>query len=105
MKTLWLGLSVLVLAATGYAISVNPASNVLGDSDATQFTIPYRNTNGMFRIAPLTTAQIQALTPDAAGYLVYNTTLKEICVSTGTTIQAFQIVGSTVAATLVRGCQ
>ncbi len=40
------------------------------------------------------TVQIQAKTPTAAGQLVYNTTLANVCVSTGTTIQAYKLAGT-----------
>ena len=41
-----------------------------------------------------TTAQIQAKTPTAAGQLVYNSTLANICVSTGAVVQGYKLAGS-----------
>ena len=41
-----------------------------------------------------TTAQIQAKTPTVAGQLVYNTTLANVCVSTGATVQGYKLVGT-----------
>lgn len=42
-----------------------------------------------------TTAQIQAKTPSAVGQLVYNVTLGNVCVSTGSaTAQAYKLVGT-----------
>ena len=36
-----------------------------------------------------TSAQLVAKTPSAAGQLVYNTTISEVCVSTGATVQGY----------------
>lgn len=117
MKKALLGLIVLVLAGVGYAITVNPASNVTADSAATPLTIIYRDSDGDAAVVDLTattvatssaatsafsltlggaftTAQIQAKTPSAAGQLVYNSTLNQVCVSTGATVQGYKVVGT-----------
>ena len=124
MKRLFVALVVVALAATGYAITVNPASNVTADSEATAFTIPYRDASGNFSVGTLTggvlavgandvvtssaatssaslsidgaytTAEIQAKTPVRAGMLVYNATLNNLCISTGTTIQGYKLAGT-----------
>ncbi len=45
--------------------------------------------------AAYTTAQLQAKTPAKVGCLVYNTTLNNVCVSTGAaTAQAYKLIGT-----------
>lgn len=109
-----------ILAGRVVAIQVNPASNVIADSAATAETIVYRDTSGDFSSGTIstvgeygmkvsssatsafslridgayTTAQIQAKTPTNAGELVYNTTLPNLCISTGTTVQAYKLAGT-----------
>jgi hypothetical protein len=41
-----------------------------------------------------TTAQLQAKNPGKAGVLVFNSTLLNICVSTGATVQGYKLVGT-----------
>lgn len=104
---LYMLLSLIVfVVAISKAITVNPASAVLGDSDATPQNLIYRDAQGYFVILNQTTTQIQTTQPTATGQLVYNSTINELCVSTGTaTKQAYRIVGSTVSAAAVRACQ
>lgn len=40
------------------------------------------------------TAEIQAKTPSAAGQLIFNVTLGNVCISTGTTIQGYKLAGT-----------
>lgn len=47
----------------------------------------------------MTTAQIQASTPLRVGVLVFNSTKGAVCVSTGTTVQAYEVVGNTLLTT------
>jgi hypothetical protein len=116
MKRIGLTVIASILASVAYAITTNPASNVTADSDNTAFTIPYRDSSGNFVAGTIsakisasssttsgftitlegayTTAQIQAKTPTAAGQLVYNSTLANVCVSTGATIQGYKLVGT-----------
>ena len=42
----------------------------------------------------LTTTQVQAATPSAVGQVIYNSTLNNVCVSTGTTIEGYKMVGT-----------
>ncbi len=42
-----------------------------------------------------TTAQIAALTPPQAGLMVYNSSIKSLCVSTGTVIGAWAVAAAT----------
>jgi hypothetical protein len=104
-----------VFAVVGYAITVNPASNVTADSEATALTIPYRDSNGSFSVAGLTdtgntviqgqatiglktSTQLSTLVPAASGYLVVNITKPALCISTGTNAGAWVIVSSKTAA-------
>jgi len=110
----------LLAVGNADAITVNPASAVTADSEATAFTIPYRDASGNFAAGisavgsnditvssaatsafslvldgAYTTPQIQAKTPSAVGQLVYNTTLNNLCISTGAaTAQAYKLVGT-----------
>lgn len=110
----------IITVAVAHSITVNPASSVTADSEGTAFTIPYRDANGDFAAGTIaakvsasssttsvftitlegayTTPQIQGKTPSAAGQLVYNSTLKNVCVSTGTTVQGYKLIGTTATA-------
>jgi hypothetical protein len=76
-KLIVLALASLALARVGYAITVNPASNVTADSDNTAGTILYRDNSGNALIGTLT-----------AGSLVSTGTIStsagSLSVSTGT---------------------
>lgn len=102
----WLTLAVvLALGGVGYAITVNPASNVTGDSAATPETVVYRDANAAFDAGSLsnslqasgidtwsrTKAQFSAMTPSRVGQIYYcsDCAVKNICISTGTGISAF----------------
>lgn len=52
-------------------------------------------------IPSLTSAQVAASTPSRVGILIYNSTTKDVCISTGTTVMAYEIVGNT----LLQTCQ
>jgi hypothetical protein len=93
-KILLAALVVLALGAVGYAITVNPASNVTGDSLGTAETIVYRDTKGQFQIDVMTTTDIRADTPAVAGLLAYNSTISNLCVSTGAVIQGWKLAGT-----------
>lgn len=69
MKRTLVGFLLGLLAATGigYAITVNPASNVTADSNATAFTIPYRDANGDFAVNDLDATTISVASGTAAG--------------------------------------
>ena len=41
-----------------------------------------------------TTVQVQAKTPTAAGQLIWNSTLSDLCVSTGTTVEGYKLARS-----------
>ncbi len=73
------------------AISGSGAISTTGGvkaSSSTTSNLPFV-LDGMY-----TTAQVQAKTPTAAGQLIYNVTLGDVCVSTGTTIQGYKVVGT-----------
>lgn len=46
------------------------------------------------RLGSFTTAQVQGKTPGAAGELIFNSDIANVCVSTGTTIQGYKLIGS-----------
>lgn len=99
MKYIGLGFamfSFVVCCSLGVrAVTVNPTSNVLGDSAPTAGALVVRDSAGLFQIASFTTAQLQATTPSAVGQIVYNSTLPNLCVSTGTaTLEAYKLVGT-----------
>lgn len=87
------------------ASTVNPASRVTADSDSTANTIVYRDDSANFAAATITAntvsatlaptsktkAQLQAMTPSAAGLVYYcsNCSVSTIVVSTGTSLDAF----------------
>lgn len=53
---------ILAMAGGADAITVNPASSVLGDSAATGLTIPYRDANGDFQVNRITFTAAGGLT-------------------------------------------
>ena len=59
-KTLFLAALILGIAATGYAIRVNPGSQASGDSANTAETLAYRDTNGDFAAGTITVATLAA---------------------------------------------
>ena len=50
-------------------------------------------------INSMTSAQVRASTPLREGVLIYNSTLSAVCVSTGTTLMGYEIVGNTLLTT------
>lgn len=54
MKNVLLGFLALMLAGTAWGLTVNPASNVTGDSAATRLTIIYRDENADFAAHDIT---------------------------------------------------
>ena len=120
MKKLLVAFVLGLLAATGigYAITVNPASNVTADSDNTAGTIVLRDTSGNFAASAITAtsivasaqvgavrswsrtkAQFDVLVPTAVGevYFCSNCSTPNLCVSTGTAASQFLRVDSTSA--------
>jgi len=59
----------ILLAASAWGITVNPASNVTGDSAATRLTVVYRDTEGGAAFATLEAASIGVSTPTPGGSL------------------------------------
>lgn len=62
MKKMLIAFVLGLIAATGigYALTVNPTSNVLGDSDNTATTLVYRDTNGDFAAGTITATTVSA---------------------------------------------
>lgn len=112
-KTLLAVLALIAFAVTGYAITVNPASNVTADSANTALTIPYRDSNGVVNLdflnaaqsGPVSTfsrtiAQLQVLVPAEAGDIYFCSNCAnllgntgELVVSTGTSAGNFASAG------------
>jgi hypothetical protein len=91
----WLALAVvLAMGGLGYAIQVNTNSPQLADSAATPETAVFRDTKGQFQIDVMTTTEIKADTPLVVGLLAYNTTISNLCVSTGAVIQGWKLAGT-----------
>jgi len=111
MKTIIFGL--MFLAATGYAVTTNPASNATADSANTPLTIIYRDSSGNFVAgqatlagtvnsaqvghASKTLAQLQALAAAVGdSYYCSNCSPAKIVVATGTAAGNFaDAVGGT----------
>ena len=100
----------LVFAGVGYAITVNPVSNVTADSASTAGTIVLRDLSANFAAAAVTVttllnpsqanalshwsrtkAQFDAITPAAKGdvYFCTDCAVPNLCVSTGTALAQF----------------
>lgn len=75
--------------ANGFKIFTN-GSNVALSIDNNQLV----TVAALVQLWPRTSAQIDLITPTAAGQLVYNSTLAEVCVSTGIGAGAFKTMGS-----------
>lgn len=106
------------IAGAVQTLTVNPAASVTGASAATADTVVYRDDNADFAAHSVaisglvsvsssatsgivfvldgayTTAQIEAKTPSAAGQLVFNSTLGNVCISTGTTVEGYKLAGT-----------
>ncbi len=54
------GLFFFAIVGAAYAVTVNPTSNVLGDSANTATTLVYRDSNGDFAMRNLTATQVAA---------------------------------------------
>lgn len=89
-------------APTGFILSISSQSDVTGNivsvlgngnvgiGQATPVVpLDVVSTTQGLGIPSLTTAQVQASTPGRAGTLIYNSTLSQVCVSTGTTLQGY----------------
>lgn len=49
---------------------------------------------GSLTIPSLTSAQIAASTPVSVGIIAYNSTIANVCVSTGTTLMGYKLIGT-----------
>ena len=120
-KVLILAALILTIAGVGYAITVNPMSNVLADSASTAETIAYRDSNGDFAVKTLTVdtavvassvtlssvitlytrtkTQIDTLAATALHQLIFCTdcTIPGICKSTGTAAAQWEKIESATA--------
>nr|MDA8130827.1 hypothetical protein [Elusimicrobiota bacterium] len=91
------------IGGTQYSVTTSSGINVAAgtlnvvDTVLAAKAVAVNATTSRFHIPALTTAQLQGISPADVGDLYYNTTLKAVCVSTGTA--TFAVVQSSSPAT------